>query len=124
VKHEQATGNPPVVGNDGGLDSELARRGGLAFADAVHLRGMEGIKLLAALALLLRADLRGPAKRKGERLFQCWLIQNLAADFADDPTQSAAHDTQVPLMPPELFEPILRLLRRCRRHVEPTELAS
>jgi hypothetical protein len=30
---------------------------------------MEGIKLPAALALLLRADLRGPAKRQGERLF-------------------------------------------------------
>jgi len=32
---------------------------------------MERIKLPAALALLLGADLRGPAKREGERLLQC-----------------------------------------------------
>src|SRR5438045_6896602 len=62
VQHEQATGSPAVVGDDGGLHAELVRRGGLAFADALHLRGMERIKLPAALALLLRADLRGPAK--------------------------------------------------------------
>jgi hypothetical protein len=43
--------------------AEPVRRGGLAFADALHLRGMEGTKFRAALALLLRADLRGPAKR-------------------------------------------------------------
>ena len=92
-----------VVGDDGGLHAELVRRGGLAFADALHLRGMEGIKLPAALALLLRADLRGPAKREGERLLQCWLSLDLAADVADDPAQPAAQDTQLPLMPPELF---------------------
>jgi hypothetical protein len=68
VQHEQATGIPAIVGDDGGLHSELVRRGGLSFADALHLRGMERIKLPAALALLLRADLRGSAKREGERL--------------------------------------------------------
>src|ERR1700675_1437594 len=64
---------------------------------------MERIELPAALALLLRADLRGPAKREGERLFQCRLALDLAADVADDPAQSAAQDTQLALMPPELF---------------------
>src|SRR5258705_1805816 len=103
VQHEQATGSSAVVGDDGGLHAELVRRGGLAFADAFHLRGMEGIKLPAALALLLRADLRGPAKREGERLLQCWLALDLAADVADDPAQPAAQDAQLPLMPPELF---------------------
>jgi hypothetical protein len=57
---------------------------------------MEGIKLGAALALLLRADLRGPAKREGERPLQCWLALDLAADVADDPPQPAAQDTQLP----------------------------
>jgi C4-dicarboxylate-specific signal transduction histidine kinase len=66
VQNEQATGSPAVVGDDGG-------RGGLAFADALHLWSMERIKLPAALALLLRADLRGPAQREGERLLQCGL---------------------------------------------------
>src|SRR3954452_14609157 len=103
VQHEQAAGSPAVVGDDGGLDAELVRRGGLAFADALHLRGMEGIELPAALALLLRADLRGPAKREGERFLQCWLALNVAADVAYDPAQAAAQDTQLPLMPPELF---------------------
>ena len=103
VRHEQATGIPAIVGDDGGLHSELVWRGGLSFADALHLRGMERIKLPAALALLLRADLRGAAKRQGERLLQCWLALDLAADIADDPAQPAAQDTQLPLMPAELF---------------------
>ena len=64
---------------------------------------MEGVQPPAALALLLRADLRGPAKRKGKRLLQCWLALDLAADVGDDPAQPAAQDTQLPLMPPELF---------------------
>src|SRR6516162_8345950 len=78
-------------------------RGGLAFADALHLRGMEGIKLPAALALLLRADLRGPAKREDECLLQCRPALDLAADVADDPAQPAAQNAQLPLMPLELF---------------------
>ena len=55
------------------------------------------------LTLLLRADLRSPAKREGERLLQRWLALDLAADVADDPAQPAAQDTQLPPMPPELF---------------------
>ena len=103
VQHEQATGSPAVVGDDGGLHAELVRCAGLAFADALHFRGVEGIKLPAALALLLRADLRGPAEREGKRLLQCWLALDLATDVTDDPAQPAAQDTQLPLMPPELF---------------------
>ncbi len=64
---------------------------------------MEGIELEAALALLLRADLCGPAKRQGERLLQCWLAVGLAADVADDPAQPVAQDARLPLMPVELF---------------------
>src|ERR1700676_4790048 len=103
VQHEQAPGSAAVVGDDGGLYAELVRRGGLAFADALHLRGMERIKLPAALALLLRAYLCGPAKREGECLLQGWLSLDLAADVADDPAQPAVQDTQLPLMSPELF---------------------
>src|ERR1700727_3223624 len=98
VQHEQTPGSPAVVGDDGGLDPELVRRTGLAFADALHLRGVERIELPAALALLLRADLRGPAKREGERLLQCRLALDLAADVADDPAEPALEDTQLPLM--------------------------
>jgi hypothetical protein len=45
VQHEQATGSPAIVGDDGGLHVELVRRGGLAFADALRLRGVERIGL-------------------------------------------------------------------------------
>ncbi|MGY3695859.1 hypothetical protein ACVIGA_005939 [Bradyrhizobium sp. USDA 3240] len=62
---------------------------------------MEGIQLPAALALLLRADLRGPAQRECERLFERILAFDLAADVADDPGQAAAHDAQLPLVPLE-----------------------
>lgn len=64
---------------------------------------MEGIKLEAALALLLPADLRGPAEREGERVLKHSLTFDLAVDIADDPTQSAAQDAQLPLMPLELL---------------------
>src|SRR5215470_2892534 len=103
VQHEQTAGSPAVVGDDGGLDAELVGRGSLAFADAFDLRGVEGIKLPSALALLLRADLAGSPEGKCERLLQCRLALDLAADVADDPAQPAAQDAQLPLMPPELF---------------------
>jgi hypothetical protein len=49
----------------------------------------------ATLALLLRADLRGPAEREGERLLQCRLAVDLAANVTNDPAQPAAQDTQL-----------------------------
>jgi hypothetical protein len=57
MQHELATRRPVIGGGDRCLDAELIGRAGLALADAFHLRGMEGIQLSAALALLLGADL-------------------------------------------------------------------
>lgn len=71
MQHEHASGSTAVVGDDGGFHAELVRCAGLALADALHLWRMEGIKLPAALALLLlRADLGGSAQREGERLLE------------------------------------------------------
>ena len=103
MQHEQATRTTAVVGDDGGFDTELVRRGCFALADALHLRGVEGIELPAALALLLRADLRGPAEREGERVLEHGLTFDLAADVADDAAEPAAQNAQLPLMPAELF---------------------
>ncbi len=64
---------------------------------------MEGIKLPAALALLLRTKLRGPAERQGEGLLQCRLALDVAADVANDWAEPATQDAQLSLMPPELF---------------------
>jgi hypothetical protein len=86
----------PVVGRDGGLHFEIARHVGLAFADAPHLRGVEGIQLLAALVVPLRMDLAGPPERKYKRLLQRTLPLDFAADVADDPPSR------------------LRRIRRCR----------
>jgi hypothetical protein len=41
---------------------------------------VEGIKLPGTLALLLRADLRGPAEREGEGVLEYGLTFHLAAD--------------------------------------------
>src|SRR5947207_15726519 len=59
VQHELASRGAGIGGDDGSLHTELIRRAGLALADALHLRSVEGIQLPAALALLLRADLIG-----------------------------------------------------------------
>lgn len=61
-QHEQAAGSPAVVSDDRGLHSELIGRGGVTFADAFYLRGMEGIERPSALTLLLRADLAWPGR--------------------------------------------------------------
>lgn len=84
MQHEQTAGSTAVVGDDGSFDTELVGRGGLALADALDLRGMEGMKLSAALTLL-RVDLRGPAEREREGVLEHGLTFDLAADIADDP---------------------------------------
>ena len=90
VQHELAAGRAGVGGDDGDLDAELIGRAGLALADAFDLRGMEGIQLPAALALLLRTDLGGARKRPLEGLLQCCRAGNLAADVADDAAEPRA----------------------------------
>ena len=64
---------------------------------------MKGIQLPAALALLLRTDLRGAAERKFERLLENRLPFDLASDVADDPAEPAAQQAHLPLMPLELL---------------------
>ena len=64
---------------------------------------MEGIELPAALALLLRADLRGAAEWESKCLLERCLPFDLAADIADDAAEPALQDAQLPLMPLELL---------------------
>ena len=45
-----------LVGGERNLDAELVGLGGLSLADALNLRGVPGVELLAPLALLLCAD--------------------------------------------------------------------
>ena len=60
VEHELAARGASVCGGDRDFDAELVGRAGLALADALDLRSVEGIELPAALTLALRADLGGP----------------------------------------------------------------
>lgn len=84
------------------LHPELVRRAGLALADAFHLRGMERIRLPAALALLLRADLAGASERGFERR-DVHLVSNLAADVSDDAAEPRAQNAQFATVAVELF---------------------
>src|SRR5262249_42743847 len=59
VQNKLATRCPGIGCDDGSFHTEFVRCAGLASADALHLRSVEGIQLPAALALLLRADLIG-----------------------------------------------------------------
>ena len=92
VQHELTAGRAGVGGDDGDLDAELVRRAGLAFADALGLRGMEGIELPAALALLLGTDLGGARQRERKRRLDVPMTGDLAADVTDQPAKPCAQD--------------------------------
>ena len=64
---------------------------------------MEGIKLPAALTLLLGADLVGARKRPFERGFEVGLAGGLAADVADDAPEPSAQDAQLSAVAVELL---------------------
>jgi hypothetical protein len=64
---------------------------------------MEGIQLLAALALLLRADLAGTRERGFEHDRDVLLATDFAADVADQPAEPGAQDAQLPTVAVELF---------------------
>src|SRR5262245_25159355 len=83
VQHELATRGPRIGGDDGSLHTELIRGDGLALADALHLRSVEGIQLPTALALLLGTDLIGVRERPGEYRLQVRVASDLAPDVAN-----------------------------------------
>lgn len=93
--------SPAIVGDDGDLHHDLVRCADVALS--MHSqRGVEGRKLEAALALLLKR-ICGSAEWESECLLQCGLTLGLAADVADDPAQPAGpQDTQLLLMSVEL----------------------
>jgi hypothetical protein len=103
VQHELAAGCAGIGGDDRGLDPELIGRAGLALADALDLRRVEGIKLPAALALLLVTDLAGSRERGLEHCRDRLLASNLAPDVADNPAEPRAQDAQLSTVAVELL---------------------
>jgi hypothetical protein len=64
---------------------------------------MEGIELVAALALLLGADLTGTCQSGLEGRFKLGVVCDLAADIANDPAEPAAQQPQLLAMAVELL---------------------
>src|SRR5262249_59393303 len=88
VETKWATRCPGIGGDDGSFHTEFVRRAGLAPADALHLRSVEGIQLPAALALLLRADLIGTREWPGEYRLEVRVGCDLAPDVANEPAEA------------------------------------
>jgi hypothetical protein len=103
VQHELTARGAGVGGDDGDLDAELVRRAGLALADALGLRGKEGIELPPTLALLLASDLTGARQRECKGRLDVLMAGDLAADVTDQPSNSAAQDAQLPAVTVELL---------------------
>src|SRR5207253_6420166 len=76
---------------------------GLALADALHLRSVEGIQLPAALALLLRTDLIGAREWPGECRLEVRVACDLASDVANEPAKPGAQNAQLSAVAVELF---------------------
>src|SRR5262245_34318809 len=103
VQNKLATWCPGIGGDDGSFHTEFVRRAGLAPADALHLRSVEGIQLPAALALLLRADLIGTREWPGEYRLEVRVACDLAPDVANEPAEAGAQNAQLSTVAVELF---------------------
>ena len=72
----------------GDLDAKLVRAMGLALADALHFRGMQGIDLGSALLLLLLTHATCPCQNVLEdHLLEPGVVIDLTGDVADDTAQ-------------------------------------
>src|SRR5215471_14821548 len=103
VQNKLATRCPGIGGDDGSFHTEFVRRAGLALADALHLRSVEGIQLPAALALLLRADLIGTREWPGEYRLEFRVACDLSPDVANEPAEAGAQNAQLSTVAVELF---------------------
>src|SRR5262249_31103086 len=92
VQHELATWCPGIGGDEASLHTELVRRAGLALADAVPLRNVEGVQLPAALALLLRADLIGAREWPGKCRLKVRVAYDLSRAGGNEPAEPSAQN--------------------------------
>ena len=74
-------------GGERDLDAELIRAMGFAFANAFDLGRVQGIDLLSALMLTLRAHPAGEDQRIGEDALPFGVALDLAHDVARDPAE-------------------------------------
>src|SRR5205814_5062011 len=89
-------------GGDRYLAAELVRRPRFAFADALHLRGVQRIDLGAALPVILEAYPHRQSEKVGEALLEPVVAGDLTADVADHPTEPDAQEFECAPRPLEL----------------------
>lgn len=85
------------------LDAELVRPVGPALADAFDFRGVQGIDLGSALALLLLAHAPRQHQQLGERRFESAVALDLAVDVANDAAEQGPQLLQHPVGALELL---------------------
>ena len=90
-------------GGDRDLDAELVRRTRLAFANALHFGGMQGVDFLAALSALLSENPAGQMQGPGEYLLKIVIAGDPARDVADGAPQIGPECAQRPVCPLELL---------------------
>ena len=90
-------------GGNADLDAELVRPVGLALADALDFRRVQGIDLRPALTLLLLAHAARQRQQLGERRFEPAVALDLAADVADDAAEIGPQLLQHPVGALELL---------------------
>ena len=98
VEYELTAGGSGVGGGDRDLAAELVGLVCLAFGDALDLRGVQAVELPATLALLLGADLGGPAQGEGKDLPRGVGAGDLAPDVALQPAQAGAQELELPAL--------------------------
>ena len=90
VQHELPALGRGDRGYNRDLAAELVGCPGLAFADALHLGGMQRVDLGPALALLLEADPQREIEQRTKAVLECWVALDLAANDRLNPeTQNA-----------------------------------
>src|SRR5580704_8337508 len=102
VQHKLAAFGLGRRGGDRYLAAELVRRPRFAFADALHLRGVQRIDLGAALPVILEAYPHRQSEKVGEALLEPVVAGDLAANVADHPAQPDAQEFECSPRPLEL----------------------
>src|SRR3712207_4766509 len=92
--HELPASAAVKRGCDRDFDPELVGPVRLALADALHLRGMQGVDLAAPLSLPLILDAPGQRQGMSEDALQALAARDLARDVPDHPPQDGAQAPQ------------------------------
>src|ERR1700720_1923093 len=95
VQHELPALGRGDRGDDRDLAAELVGRPRLAFADALHLGGVQRVDLGAALALLLMSDPQRQIEQRAKAVLERGIALDLAADVANDAAKTGSQEFEL-----------------------------